>query len=267
MGEFGNFLTFTTKDIDTKVSKALPTINNQVQETTEILNNVHQQIQTFSSTYEHSFNKAAAQLHTIIDKFSYFQGTQDQYMQTYGTRCSQTRTYHETSLTTFGKNLNVKIQTNMENDIKTHIQHVIETNLQPTYNQHLEELDTTVSSAILNIELLQQDCIEALQDITQSQQSTFHRSSTNSSPTTELPPPHWQNHPTPSPTKSTYSKMPGRVNWGVPISQTNDPEPTKRNYPYPHWHTDKPFHTTPQHSWISHPPPHTDTNYHNYRHP
>ena len=165
MGEFGNFLTFTTKDIDTKVSNALLTIDNQVRETTEILNNIHQQIQTFSSTYAHSFNKAAAQLQTIIDKFSYFQGTQDQYMQTYGTRCSQTRTYHETSLTTFCKNLNVKIQTNMENDIKTHIQHVIETNLQPTYNQHLEELDTTVSNAILNIELLQQDCIEALQDI------------------------------------------------------------------------------------------------------
>ncbi len=121
----------------------------------------------------------------------------------------------------------------MENDIKTHIQHVIETNLQLTYNQHLEELDTTVSNAILNIELLQQDCIEALHDITQSQQSTFPRSSTNSSPTTELPPPHWQNHPTPSPTKSTSSKMPGRVNWGVPISQIHIGTPTNPSIP-PH---------------------------------
>ena len=52
MGEFGNFLTFTTKDIDNKVSKALLTIDNQVQETTDMLNNVQQQIQTFSTTYE-----------------------------------------------------------------------------------------------------------------------------------------------------------------------------------------------------------------------
>ncbi len=115
-----------------------------------------------------TITKAAAQLLSLIDKFSYFKGTQDQYMQTYGTHCAKNHTYQETSLSTFCKDIIVNTKCTLDNDISTHVQQVIDNHLQPTCTQHLESLDATILNAILNIEILQQDCIDTLFNLKES---------------------------------------------------------------------------------------------------
>jgi hypothetical protein len=124
-----------------------------------MVNHIQDQLLSFTSTYETSFTKASAQLQSIIDKFSYFKGTQDQYMQTYGTQCAQTCAFNETSFTSFCNNLKAQITQTLESDIKTRLQNAIESHIQPHFDKHLEELGDLATNLMLNIKILQQDCI------------------------------------------------------------------------------------------------------------
>jgi hypothetical protein len=75
MEAFGNYLAFTTNDIDDKMNQAIQSIDDKLLITNDMVNHIQDQLQSFTSTYEQSFTKASAQLQSIIDKFSYFKGT------------------------------------------------------------------------------------------------------------------------------------------------------------------------------------------------
>jgi hypothetical protein len=213
-----------TKATDNSAINALQMIDTMYHDTTAKITNIKNCIKTFNDSYEHSFTKAAAQLHTVIDKFSYFKGTQDQYMQTYGTRCAQKCTYHETKFKTNITTLLSDRKETLHDGITTHIHHIIEDMIKPTLATHIEELDNTITNVITKIEILQQHCMENIQTSVHQQNDCQEHQNPQWQQKPVIPPHHWNNQPVnsphqqvPSPTKST-PKTPGHVNWGIPLS-------------------------------------------------
>lgn len=198
MGEFGN-----------QIKTTMQTLNNTVQHINQQFDTLKSQYQTFETYAKTTVHDTKEQLKEMSDKISYYHATQENMLQTYGTRCAQVRTYHETQL-----------NTTLKNTINQ-LHHEIE----PVIINHHAQLDALTTESILNIETLHQDCVDHLNSIIESHKQTPLY-------TAQAP------HTSPRNTYSSPNKQPfsNRNRWGnninsSPVAAQSYTMPDKRHYP------------------------------------